>query len=201
MASGDHRLLFLLEVSPWRLSSPLATPEQIEEELQASLMRFLPGKNVPDNPVMSLHCTRLLSLDAARLQGMRMAVREAASSILYGTNAEAETFNNTLKERYSSFLSALVQAVRELTPVAKAADQVEVGFFHDVTREETLCNISSQWWRGVSSPFVFGQGQYDPERVKDYIIGTGRENPSPLPAPLWCQVEASAASRVLIITI
>ncbi|KAF4652406.1 hypothetical protein FOZ61_009702 [Perkinsus olseni] len=199
MATGDHRLLLLLEVSPWRLSSPLATPEQIEEELQASLMRFLPGKNVPDNPV-----------------GMRMAVREAASSILYGTNDEAEAFNNTLKEkflesgvnsyqvrmaRYSSFLSALVQAVRELTPVAKAADQVEVGFFHDVTCEETLCSISSQWWRGVTSPFIFGKGQYDPERAKDYIIGTGREIPPPPPAPLWCQVEASAASRVLIITI
>lgn len=54
MTSSDHRLLFLLEVSPWRLHSPLARPEQIEVELEASLMKCLPQRNVPDNPLVSL---------------------------------------------------------------------------------------------------------------------------------------------------
>lgn len=61
--------------------------------------------------------------------------------------------------RYSSFLTALVQTVRELTPVAKAADQVEVGVFQDVTCDETLCSISSQWWEGIASPFIFKKGE------------------------------------------
>ncbi|KAF4671359.1 hypothetical protein FOL47_001562 [Perkinsus chesapeaki] len=187
MPDLEHRLVFLLEVSPWRIHSALASPRQIEEELQTKLMEQLPSKSIPDTPL-----------------GMRMAVREAASSILYGTNAESEAFDKALKEKYSSYLTALIQTLRELTTVAKAADQVKVGMFYDVTADETLCSISDRWWDGgVTNAFTFNKGQYDPEEVKNYIMDL-EDKPSPPPAPIWAQIEPSqppASSRVLIITI
>lgn len=41
--------------------------------------------------------------------------------------------------------------------------------------------------------------RYDADRVKDFIVSGG--DSCPPPAPLWCQIEASTASRVLIVTI